>query len=548
MATQNKSKNNNTLKELLGSVPMAAELYWFLRRPEGPVAESFTLKKLQDELQDWRKQVETAGQKQSAAPKKIALFGMRSFWIRYQTIVGLALAGMGHAPTLFYLPFHKPERPAAAFDMRRQNLYIQDVLKLADPVLKSAPLQTTFPNSRTKLPVLPGSLAADMEDLSFRDVQYILMKERVERNSDLYRLRLQRNTQACAAALTWLANFKPDVLVVPNAAILEYEAVYRAARYLGIHTSSFELSHLHGAIWLAQDTVVMDQDTSALWAVRGSQPLTPEQWEELRKFFASRKGPEDLKRFVFHYQGTAMQGGEKIKQDLGLDSRPVVLLATNVVGDSLTLGRQTFSADMTTWLEKTIQYFARRPDLQLVVRIHPGELIVKSPSVAEIAHAAIQAIRSELPADPEHVHIIAADQKTNTYDLMDAADLGLVYTTTAGLEMVMTGKPVMVNGKTHYRHKGFTVDPASWEEYFAFLDQLPGSVQAIQLSRQQVDLAWNYAYRYFLEYPLAFPWHLLSFDTDAAEWPLGRVLSQEGLDKFGQTFRYMAGETAIQYT
>ena len=28
-------------------------------------------------------------------------------------------------------------------------------------------------------------------------------------------------------------------------------------------------------------------------------------------------------------------------------------------------------------------------------------------------------------------------------------------------------------------------------------------------TRQQVDCAWNYAYRFFFDYPLHFPWHLL---------------------------------------
>ena len=37
------------------------------------------------------------------------------------------------------------------------------------------------------------------------------------------------------------------------------------------------------------------------------------------------------------------QGGEQARRDLGLDERPLVLLAANVIGDSLTLGRQVFT-------------------------------------------------------------------------------------------------------------------------------------------------------------------------------------------------------------
>jgi len=66
-----------------------------------------------------------------------------------------------------------------------------------------------------------------------------------------------------------------------------------------------------------------------------------------------------------------------------------------------------------------------------------------------------------------------------------------------------------------------------------------------RLTRQQVELAWNYAYRFFFEYPFPFPWHLLHVDEDVANWPLKRVLSEEGQDKFAKTFRYLAGEPVV---
>ncbi len=52
-----------------------------------------------------------------------------------------------------------------------------------------------------------------------------------------------------------------------------------------------------------------------------------------------------------------------------------MLLATNVLGDSLTLGRHVFARSMAEWIARTVQYFAGRPDVQLVIRIHPGEVM-----------------------------------------------------------------------------------------------------------------------------------------------------------------------------
>ena len=73
------------------------------------------------------------------------------------------------------------------------------------------------------------------------------------------------------------------------------------------------------------------------------------------------------------------QGGDATRASLGLDSRPVVLLPTNVLGDSLTLGRHIFTESMTEWMIRTIEYFSKRDDIQFVIRVHPGEQIGWGP-------------------------------------------------------------------------------------------------------------------------------------------------------------------------
>ena len=151
-------------------------------------------------------------------------------------------------------------------------------------------------------------------------------------------------------------------------------------------------------------------------------------------------------------------------------------MATNVIGDSLTLGRQVFSDSMTEWLERTLRYFAKRNDVQFVIRIHPGEQITKGPSVAEL-------VKHVLPVLPEHFHLVAATAKTNTYDIVEIADLGLVYTTTVGMEMAMSGVPALVVGRTHYRGKGFTLDPDSWESYFSLLDKVIDAPHMYHISK-----------------------------------------------------------------
>jgi hypothetical protein len=151
-------------------------------------------------------------------------------------------------------------------------------------------------------------------------------------------------------------------------------------------------------------------------------------------------------------------------------------------------------------------------------------------------------IHKALPAMPENIHLVPAQAKINTYDLVEIADLGLVYTTTVGMEMAMSGVPVIVVGNTHYRKKGFTLDPDTWEEYFELLSSVLLDTGKFHLSQQQVQQAWNYAYRFFFEYPHPFPWHLLHFWKDLESWPLSRLLDEQSLAGYRQTFNYLAGE------
>jgi Capsule polysaccharide biosynthesis protein len=528
MAVEMLSKN--ALKEALAELPLAAEVYWSLRQGGGPVDQHFNLDRLEAALPSWQHQAEAAAR--SAGPKaSLVIFATLRYWIEYSALVGLAFAGLGHPTTITYLPYDNWKKPGNRFDLRRQNAYARRVLRLAEPTLSVVSLY----DIRPKAIKLPPALKVEIEELALRDVRYSLQVEEVEPAGDLYRLRLERDVQAARAALSWLEASRPDVVILPNGSILEFGAVYAVARYLGIRLVTFEFGEQNQRLWLAQDSLVMSQETDALWDVRKDIPLSQGQREQVERLFASRQGARRWENFARRWQGAPAKGAAEMRQGLGLDTRPVVLMTTNVIGDSLTLGRQVFSQGMTEWIERTAAYFASRNNCQFIVRIHPGEALVKGPSVLKI-------LEKNHPKMPENFRLIPADSDVNTYDLIANADLGLVYTTTAGLEMVMSGVPVMVAGRTHYRGKGFTIDPDSWDGYLGTLDAILENPAAHRPSEDQIELAWRYSFSFFFEFPRPFPWHLVFYWDKIDKWPLERVFSEEGQASFGTTFRQLAGE------
>jgi hypothetical protein len=170
----------------------------------------------------------------------------------------------------------------------------------------------------------------------------------------------------------------------------------------------------------------MRQNTDTLWGARDRKKLSKEERSLIEELESARMGGRAFGKSIRKWQDVESQGGEKLREELKLDKeRPIVLLATNVLGDSLTLGRNVFARSMADWIEKTVRVFASRPEVQLVIRIHPGERLTHGLSMADVVKGALEDI-------PENIHLIGPLEKINTYDLMEIADLGLVYTTTTG--------------------------------------------------------------------------------------------------------------------
>jgi hypothetical protein len=516
-----------TLKNFLGSIPYTAELYDAIRKSRPRTR--YNLEQLAARLPAAVEQTRPFTEKVPKG-KKLLLFATLHYWVEQAAIIGLALRGMGHDVTVAYLPYSDWRKELNPFDLRRQDLYTKRVLAPMDGFVKFVSLLEVH-----QAKSLPEELEKAVETASAFDTMYTLQVEDFDRDSKLYRLRLRMNRSAALTALALLLDERPDAVLVPNGLVTELGVFYQASRHLDLQTVTYEFNDQREQIWLSQSDIVMHQNTDTLWKARGETPLTDAEREEIAALEDARTSAKKYGKGTRFWQDVASMGGEQLRETLSLDKRPMALLATNVLGDSLTLGRNAFAASMAEWIEKTVQYFAKRDDVQLVVRVHPGERLMKGPSMLGV-------IERALPERPAHIHVIGPDEKLNTYDCMEIAALGLAYTTTVGMEMAMRGVPVILAGNTHYRGRGFTFDPSSWDEYYATLDRLLSDLSAHHLSKEQVETAWNYAYRFFFDFPMPFPWRLMHFWKDLEIWPLDRVLSDEGQAEYKKTFDYLAGE------
>lgn len=242
--------------------------------------------------------------------------------------------------------------------------------------------------------------------------------------------------------------------------------------------------------------------------------ISQEQWENYKALSLSKNQKEELSAIlssrrrgigmVINYGRYAQQTSvHTIKNSLKISSeKNIGILFTNVIWDASMIGTDIIFKDPFEWINETINCISKNKNDVLIIKVHPSEDIVGTKE------SFYDYIHSEFNELPKNIRLLPPKSKISTYDLFNIADYGLVYTTTAGLEMAYYGKPTIVTAETHYRGKGFTFDPVDKEDYIKMLVDNA----KLQMSPEMKELAEKYAYLHFVDMPIKFKF--LTFGED----------------------------------
>ena len=237
--------------------------------------------------------------------------------------------------------------------------------------------------------------------------------------------------------------------------------------------------------------------------------LTAAQERELTQYLGSRReGMFDW--IVFHR--ASKQDQQEIARRAGIDrNKPVIGLLTNVSWDAQLHYPANAFPSMLEWLAQTCEYFATRPDLQLLIRVHPAEISGFPPSRQPI----LTELRRRLPRLAPNIIVVPPESGLSTYALMSLCNAAIIYGTKMGVELTSVGLPVIVAGEAWIRNKGITLDASSPEEYIRLLAQLPFKER---LSPPQLARARRYAYHFFFNRMIPLP-----FIEPKAGYPIYRL-------------------------
>jgi hypothetical protein len=285
----------------------------------------------------------------------------------------------------------------------------------------------------------------------------------------------------------------PASVLTSHGVYVDYAPAMSIAFQKGLAAVSWSSAYADGHHYFtvpkgANQLLLQGVADSALWEQRAATPLTAAEEARLEAFLHHRyfrAGARDIHVIA------PPEEGERLRARLGLrHGRPVFCLFAHVNWDACFDMSSMIFPNANVWTLETIRHMIRRPEVDWIVRVHPGELTDGSVlSTGDI-------IRNAFPDLSGHIKVLWADSDINSYGLYRMIDGGITIFGTVGVELAAMGKPVILAGQAHYGGKGFTLDAGSQAEYLTLLDRAAG---IRPLDAEQTALARRYAYWYFVQ-------------------------------------------------
>ncbi len=264
---------------------------------------------------------------------------------------------------------------------------------------------------------------------------------------------------------------------------------------------------------------------------RMQHPLTlsTASWEKIRSETFSQ---DDAARLLDHHRAIYSTGGlynrqklqenksivdrQALVESLQLDpEKKIAVIYCHILYDATFFYGKNLFPDYLTWLVETVRAAIRNPNLNWIVKVHPVNLWRSRMDGKPMEQLETIALRDAFGDLPSHIRIMPADTPINTYTLFSTTDYGLTVRGTIGMELPCYGIPVITAGTGRYSGWGFTIDPATPEDYINLL----GRLQDISLLPvQQIEAAQRYAHAVLYRRP--WPIRGVEIDYDKAGAPL----------------------------
>ncbi|RDV03140.1 hypothetical protein [Undibacter mobilis] len=163
----------------------------------------------------------------------------------------------------------------------------------------------------------------------------------------------------------------------------------------------------------------------------------------------------------------------EVRRTLGLDpAKKTAIIFCHILYDATFFYGESLFEDYEQWTVETVRAAIANPNLNWIVKVHPVNVWRSKMDGRPLVQLEAETLRKAFGVLPPHVKIMPADTSINTFSLFDVADYGLTVRGTIGMELPCFGIPVVTAGTGRYSGRGFTIDPATRDDYVALLSRL----------------------------------------------------------------------------
>jgi hypothetical protein len=296
---------------------------------------------------------------------------------------------------------------------------------------------------------------------------------------------------ACAAARA-MERFKPWRVFMSHGTYIDWGPALHTAFDRGIPVTGWKASYLSWHFYLrhVEDPARIDfkKLSRRCWSEIKSKPLTPEENARLDKFLVDRyhnKISFDMKQLKTYRKDVS-----DLKAKYAPSGKPIWAVLAHINWDSVSDYAPMAYPSFDDWMVDTIKHAIQVPDVQWLIKIHPIEAWDNPASGVQ------RLIEREFPSLPDHVRVIPAEEDVSPANMFELIDGGVTVYGTAGLELALMGKPVILGGEAHYGGLGFTHEGQTPIRYRELLHR---AAQLGPLTEEQREDVRKYAYSHFIQ-------------------------------------------------
>ncbi len=195
--------------------------------------------------------------------------------------------------------------------------------------------------------------------------------------------------------------------------------------------------------------------------------------------------------------GKWFDNNQKLIKSLKIDSnKRNILLPSNVHWDKGLDEMSGLFDNVIDWVITTIKIVKNNENVHLYIKPHPAEKI----SGGESSKGIIDIINENFNKLPKNVTIIPLEYKISPYKLFSLIDVGVLFSGTLGIEMMLNKIPVILTGSAPYSDIGLVNKPNSINDYAKLLF---GEVILHKPKLSDIEM-----FSYFLFKKTLIPWNL----------------------------------------